>query len=102
MAESLKIITVHGLEYDLTGLVDFTALRGMTGHTAPPYELVDDAIPGQAGTRLQHLVTGARILDIPLLITQDTRQALIDLERELSRELAPLEVLFVEVVPSAN
>jgi len=89
MAEALKIITPESITYDLTAFADFSLLRGMTGHGAPPYDLISEEVPGQPGTREQFVKTNSRIVEIPLLITASTRQALINYERALARDLDP-------------
>ena len=86
--ETLKILSPRGLEFDLTNYTNFFNLKGMNGHNAPPYQVISQATPGQEGATVENVKVGVRPVDIPLLIVEETRQALIDIERLLSKELA--------------
>lgn len=88
--ETLKILSPRGVEFELTDYTDFFNLKGMNGHNMPPYEIVAQATPGQEGATVENVKVGARPVDIPLLIIQESRQELIDIERLLSRELSPV------------
>lgn len=89
MAETLVLTSNSGTAYDLTGLTDFTALRGMMGHMQPGVNFLEDYSPDIDGSFYAVASLNPRDLSIPILYEAATRQGLIDLRRQLAAKFNP-------------
>lgn len=88
MPERLQFIDADGGVLELSDLPGVRAL-GDSGLDMPPISMVEDVIPGQAGTRLREVRVAARDAVLPFYMEQNSDTELRDLLRSLARRLNP-------------
>lgn len=88
MPERLQFVDSSGVILELSDLPGVRAL-GDSGLDMPPASMVEDVIPGQAGSQLRTVRLAARDAVLPFYLEQDSETSLRDLLRSLARRLNP-------------
>lgn len=88
MPERLQFIDPAGTVTELSDLPGVRAL-GDTGLDMPAVTMVEDTVPGQAGSRLRQVRIAARDAVLPFHLNAASDAALRDLLRTLARRLDP-------------
>lgn len=88
MPERLQFVDSAGAILELSDLPGVRAL-GDSGLEMPPMSMVEDVIPGQAGSQLREVRVATRDAVLPFFMEQSTETALRDLLRSLAKRLNP-------------
>lgn len=88
MPERLQFVDSTGTVLELSDLPGVRAL-GDSGLEMPPMSMVEDVIPGQAGSQLREVRVATRDAVLPFYMEQSSDTALRDLLRSLARRLNP-------------
>jgi hypothetical protein len=89
MPELLSFISPDGTVTDLKSLPGVRAL-GDRGLDMPPFTMVEDSVPRQAGVRLREVNTGARDVTVLFFLEQGSEDALRTFLRGLARRFDPI------------
>lgn len=90
MAEQLVFVDPAGVETDLTDHVDFETLWGVSGRGMPPFDFVEDELPGFPGARTRDVLVKPREVTVPVHVEAADPTALRTLLRAFAGRLNPL------------
>ncbi len=89
MPDTITWVDPYGVETVLTGQDTREIERGALGLDMPPVSFIEDQVPLQAGARLRRVNVGVREVDLPLVLSAASSQALRTALRSLLRLLDP-------------
>lgn len=90
MDDKVYWVSATGVETDLTDGVNYNVIEGRANDFMPAFEIIDEAIPQQPGSRLKQVNIKPRVINLPLIIYGNGKGAIENKLRSLVSSMYPI------------